>query len=162
MKQISRSTKMYCARIKTEVSICAVESDMMHHRKRHAVDLAENDYCKKLISKKPRKNALLRDRIPHEQQKDTFEHNAGADNAIYTHIEPFLADAELSGRMYCRCNANKFCPQMRTMRKDGLICENIAALFSPYTNPANDPLYKNKRIARFPSKQLICKELRPI
>lgn len=153
---------MYCARIKTEVSICAVESDMMHHRKRHAVDLAENDYCKKLISKKPRKNALLRDRIPHEQQKDTFEHNAGADNAIYTHIEPFLADAELSGRMYCRCNANKFCPQMRTMRKDGLICENIAALFSPYTNPANDPLYKNKRIARFPSKQLICKELRPI
>lgn len=38
------------------------------------------------ISKIPRKNALLRDRIPHEQQKDTFEYNAGADNAIYAHI----------------------------------------------------------------------------
>lgn len=38
------------------------------------------------ISKIPRKNAPLRDRIPHEQQKDAFEQNAGADNAIYTHI----------------------------------------------------------------------------
>ena len=64
--------------------------------------------------------------------------------------------------MYCRRNANKFCPQMRTMLKGGLFWENIAALFSPYTKPANDPLYKNKHIARFPSKQLICKELRPI
>ena len=114
------------------------------------------------ISKTPRKNALLRDRIPHEQQKDAFEHNAGADNAIYTHVEPFLADAESSGRMYCRCDANKFCPQMRTMLKGGLFWENIAAMFSPYTKPVNDPLYKNKHIARFPSKQLICKESRPI
>lgn len=38
------------------------------------------------ISKIPRKNALLRDRIPHEQQKDIFENNADADNAIYAHI----------------------------------------------------------------------------
>lgn len=114
------------------------------------------------ISKIPRKNALLRDRIPHEQQKDTFENNADADNAIYTHIEPFLADAGSSGRMCCRRNTNKFCPQMRTMLKDGLFWENIAALFSPYTKPTNDPLYKNKRIARFPSKQLICKASRPI
>lgn len=51
---------------------------------------------------------------------------------------------------------------MRTIQKDGLICENIAALFSPYTKPANDPLYKNKHIARFPSEQLICKASRPI
>ena len=64
--------------------------------------------------------------------------------------------------MYCRCNANKFCPQMRTMLKDGLFWENIAALFSPYTKPANNLLYKNKHIARFPSKQLICKASRPI
>ena len=67
MKQISRSTKIYRARIKIAVSICAVEADMMHHRKRHAVDLAENEYCKKPISKKPRKKACRRDRIPHEQ-----------------------------------------------------------------------------------------------
>ena len=86
-----------------------------------------------------------------------------AQTTPYTHIfSPFLADAGSSGRMYCRRNANKFCPQMRTMLKDGLFWENIAALFSPYTNPANDSLYKNKRIARFPSKQLICKELQPI
>lgn len=114
------------------------------------------------ISKIPRKNALLRDRIPHEQQKDTFEYNAGADNAIYTHIEPFLADAGSSGWVFCRSNVNKFCLQARTMWKDGLFWENIAALFSPYTKPANDPLYKNKRIARFQSEQLICKESRPI
>lgn len=44
---------------------------------------------------------------------------------------------------------------MRTMLKDGLFWENIAALFSPYTKPANDPLYKNKHIARFQSKELI-------
>lgn len=94
------------------------------------------------ISKIPRKNALLRDRIPYEQQKDTFENNADADNAIYTHIEPFLADAGSSGRMYCRCDANKFCPQMRTILKGGLFWENIAALFSPYTKPVNNPLDK--------------------
>lgn len=51
---------------------------------------------------------------------------------------------------------------MRTMLKGGLFWENIAAMFSPYTKPANDPLYKNKRIACFPSKQLICKESQPI
>ena len=32
MKQISRSTKMYCARIKTEVSICAMAADMTRLR----------------------------------------------------------------------------------------------------------------------------------
>ena len=64
--------------------------------------------------------------------------------------------------MYCRRNTNKFCPQTRTMLKDGLFWENIAAMFSPYTKPATIRFYKNKHIARFPSKQLICKESRPI
>ena len=41
MKQISRSTKMYCARIKTEVSICATAADMMRLRVRRAVDRVE-------------------------------------------------------------------------------------------------------------------------
>lgn len=44
--------------------------------------------------------------------------------------------------MYCRCDANKFCPQMRTILKGGLFWENIAALFSPYMKPVNNPLDK--------------------
>ena len=41
MKQISRSTKMYCVRIKTEVSICAMAADMTRLRVRRAVDRVE-------------------------------------------------------------------------------------------------------------------------
>ena len=41
MKQISRSTKMYCVRIKTEVSICAMAADMTCLRVRRVVGRVE-------------------------------------------------------------------------------------------------------------------------
>lgn len=45
---------------------------------------------------------------------------------------------------------------MRTMLKGGPFWENIAALLSFYTKPANDPLYKKTNISRvFQSKELI-------